>query len=109
MRELCVISGLGVSLAEALSVMEEFGGGALDSGRREGMSGVLSELPGSLTGGVEDKEQGLWSQVGLGSNPSHYCFIEALGKVFTCPSLSHFHLGNRSNNNTPFKRLLDII
>ena len=35
---------------------EEFGCGVLGSDRREGRSGIFSELPGSLIGAINNKE-----------------------------------------------------
>lgn len=50
-RELGAVPGPGASLAEALGVVEEFGGDVLGPGKREKRSGWLSEPPGFLTGG----------------------------------------------------------
>ena len=76
-RELGAVPGPGASLAEALDVVEEFGGEVLGPGKREKRSGWLSEPPGFLTVGAGGEwMQGLWDQVGLGFNPAYPCFTE---------------------------------
>lgn len=97
-------------LAEALGVMEELRGEVPSRVQIEGRGGVGGSVSPRLPHrGRGFCRGGLWDQVAWVPTLLVSASLRALGKVSSCPSLSHFHLGNGSNINTPFERLVNVI